>query len=267
MQFKVKDNYNVEDMIALAEALRADDGCEWDREQTHTSIRKDLLEETYEVVEAIDKQNDVMLCEELGDLLWQVVFHSRIAEEEGAFDITKVADGLCKKLVMRHPHVFGSVKVKDSDEVLDNWDEIKKREKGQTTVTETLKAVPKVFPGLMRSQKVQKRAAKSGFDYPDISAAIADLEHELAELKEALARGDKAGCFEETGDLLFSAVNIARLQRIDAEESITVSCEKFIDRFDRVEKQAIAENLDMHNASLDKLNSLWDAAKHPDGSK
>ena len=186
MEFQAKEKYSVSDLISIMALLRGEGGCPWDREQDHLTIRKNLIEEAYEVVEAIDAGDPEMLREELGDLLLQVVFHSRISEEEGDFSIEEVADGICRKLIHRHPHIFSDVVVKDSGEVLENWDAIKKQEKGQKTASDTLHSVPKVLPALMRSQKVQKRAAKTGFDYPDALSALADLESEIAELREAL---------------------------------------------------------------------------------
>ena len=156
MEFKAKEKYSVSDLISIMALLRGEGGCPWDREQDHLTIRKNLIEEAYEVVEAIDAGDPEMLCEELGDLLLQVVFHSRISEEEGDFSIEEVADGICRKLIHRHPHIFSDVVVKDSGEVLENWDAIKKQEKGQKTASDTLHSVPKVLPALMRSQKVQK---------------------------------------------------------------------------------------------------------------
>lgn len=261
MDFQIKDSYNIADLVKVMELLRGENGCPWDREQTHTSIRKDLIEEAYETVEAIDCGSSKMLCEELGDLLMQVVFHSRIAQEQNEFDFDDVADGICKKLILRHPHVFGDVEVNGSEQVLKNWDEIKKTEKGQTTATETLKSVPKVFPALMRCQKVQKRAAKTGFDYTDAEMAFGDLESEVAELKQAMQQNDSENCFEELGDVLFSAVNVARMLGLDSEESLKASCDKFIDRFEKVEQLAIKNGVDMSSASLDSLNELWRKAK------
>lgn len=261
MNFQVKEQYEFSDLVEIMKLLRGDNGCPWDREQTHKSIRRDLIEETYEVVEAIDAENPKMLCEELGDLLLQVVFHSQLSAEEQTFSINDVADGICKKLVLRHPHVFGDVAVKDSTQVLANWDNIKKKEKGQTTASETLHSVPRVFPALMRSQKVQKRAAKTGFDYSDADMAFDDLKSEIAELNEAMSNHDSAACIEEIGDVLFSAVNVARMLNIDAEESLAASCDKFIGRFDIVEHLANEQGIDIKSATLDRLNMLWSNAK------
>lgn len=267
MEFITRRRYGVSDLIEIMRLLRSPGGCPWDREQTHASIRKNLIEEAYEVADAIDLNDEALLCEELGDLLLQVVFHSRISEEAGEFSLDDVADGICKKLIIRHPHIFGDVKVSGSDEVLDNWDEIKKREKGQSTATETLRAVPRTFPALMRSQKVQKRAAKTGFDYPDVEMALSDLENEIAELRAAMANADKPACAEELGDLIFSAVNVTRKLRFDAEECLTRSCDKFVDRFERVEELAAERCIEMREAPLDLLNRLWDEAKHPENQK
>ncbi len=259
--FALKDRYQMEDLLAIMTKLRSEEGCPWDREQTHESIRNNLIEETYEVVEAIDNKDPVSMEEELGDLLMQVVFHAKMEEEVGGFTFDDVVNGVCQKLIVRHPHIFGDVVVHNSDEVLDNWDEIKRQQKGQSTYTETLKSVPKVFPALMRSAKVQKRAAKSGFDYPDVQWAFQDLLSEVEELKEAIAQNNADGCFEELGDLLFSAVNVARFLHVDPEDSLNVSCNKFIDRFEAVERLAIERNVDMKHSSIDNLNCLWNEAK------
>lgn len=261
MEFQAKEKYSVSDLISIMALLRSEGGCPWDREQNHLTIRKNLIEEAYEVVEAIDAGDPSMLCEELGDLLLQVVFHSRISEEQGDFSIEEVADGICKKLIHRHPHIFSNVTVKDSEEVLENWDAIKKQEKGQKTASETLHSVPKVLPALMRSQKVQKRAAKIGFDYPDALCALLDLESEVAELREAIESGDRGASVDELGDVIFSAVNVARQISADAEEALTGSCEKFIRRFDAVEELAQKQGIVLEAQSLDRLNALWDAAK------
>lgn len=264
MEFKAKEKYSVSDLISIMALLRGEGGCPWDREQDHLTIRKNLIEEAYEVVEAIDAGDPEMLCEELGDLLLQVVFHSRISEEEGDFSIEEVADGICRKLIHRHPHIFSDVVVKDSGEVLENWDAIKKQEKGQKTASDTLYSVPKVLPALMRSQKVQKRAAKTGFDYPDALSALADLESEVAELREALGIGRQEAQTDELGDIIFSAVNVARHLPADAEEALTASCEKFIRRFDRMESMAREKGIALEKQPLDRLNALWDAAKRAD---
>ena len=171
-----KERYDINDLLEIMSVLRGDGGCPWDIEQTHASIRNDLLEEAYETADAIDKNDSASLCEELGDLLLQVVFHSSIASEEKNFDFNDVADGICKKLIYRHPHIFADTVANTPEEVLNNWDKLKNREKHMTSFTNTLKAVPNAFPACMRAQKVQKRASKAGYDFEDITAAIEKVE-------------------------------------------------------------------------------------------
>lgn len=241
--------------------LRSPEGCPWDREQDHHSIRKNFLEETYEVAEAIDNEDPELLREELGDVLLQVAFHACMEEEAGRFNFDDVCDGICKKLVLRHPHVFQAIQVSGTGEVLTNWDKIKEKTKGQTTYTETLESVPKVLPSLMRSEKIQHRAAKSGFDYPAADDAMKDLESEILELREAIAEGDSAHVDEELGDLLFAAVNVSRFVHTDAEESLGRACDKFIQRFAVVEKLARERGLSMNEQPLEELDKLWREAK------
>lgn len=186
MEFKKKDKYSMDDLLQIMKILRAPGGCPWDREQTHQSIRNCFIEETYEAIEAIDTEDPILLQEELGDVLLQVLFHSEIEQEEGRFDFSDVVDGEAKKMVERHPHVFGSVTVDGTEDVLTNWDAIKKKTKDQKTQTEVLQSVSKALPALMRSQKVQQKAAKVGFDWPDVSGALAKVEEETVELREAI---------------------------------------------------------------------------------
>ena len=182
VDFEKKDKYNFDDLLRIMEILRAPDGCMWDREQDHQSIRRNFIEETYEVCEAIDEQDTEHLKEELGDVLLQVVFHTQMEKEKGVFDIGDVADGICKKLIYRHPHIFGSVEVGSSEEILRNWDELKRKEKHQETDTSALESVAKSLPGLIRAEKLQKKAAKVGFDWPDMDGALSKVQEELQEL-------------------------------------------------------------------------------------
>ncbi len=258
----VKDKYGFSDLIDILNILRQPDGCPWDREQTHKSIRNDLLEEAYETADAIDTDDSTALCEELGDLLLQVVFHSDIAKENGEFDITDVTDGICKKLILRHPHVFGNVKADTSAQVLENWDAIKRVEKSQSTYTDTLTSVPKAFPALMRAAKVQKRAAKAGFDWDNIDDAFKKIPEEASELKTAINNGDNALIDEEFGDLLFAAVNVSRFCGVNAEESLAKATDKFITRFKKVEDVVIAMGKDVKDCSLNELDAIWDEIKH-----
>lgn len=259
--FKFKDEYNFDDLVEIVRILRAPGGCPWDAEQTHESIRCDFLEETYEVLEAIDTKNPVLMQEELGDVMLQVVFHSRISEEEGTFDINGVADGICKKLIIRHPHVFGDVTVGGTEDVLKNWDDIKRKTKKQGTQTDAMAAIPATFPALMKAQKVQGKAKKAGFDWRDPDGAFEKVGEEAAELKEALASGDAQKIEDELGDLLFSAVNVARFCDCDAEGALDKATNKFMKRFAFVEKAAAERGIDMKAASLAELDALWDEAK------
>ena len=256
-----KDRYSMEDLLAVMRLLRSPDGCPWDREQTHESIRSDFLEETHEAIEAINARDPDALKEELGDVLLQVVFHSRIEEERGTFSFDDVADGIVKKLLIRHPHVFAEGEADSAAQVWKNWDAIKRETKGGKTQADLLNAVPRALPALMRSAKVQNRARRVGFDWPDVSGALQALDSETAELKDAIASGDGAAVEEELGDLLFSAVNVSRFVHCDAEQALTMSCDKFIRRFARVEQQAAAQGLDMTQATLEQLDALWRQAK------
>lgn len=258
MEFKQKSSYNAQDLMRVVTLLRdPENGCPWDKDQTHESLRRDLLEETYEVIDAIDSGETSALQEELGDVLLHIALHARIEEEKGNFTFDDVCDGICKKLIHRHPHVFANLTVETPDEVLQNWDEIKKQEKGHETYTQTLQAVPKALPALMRAQKLQKRAAKAGMDFESTLAAIARLEEEIAELKLALETSQ--GAASEVGDILFSAVNVARFVGCDAEQELTAASEKFLTRFAGVE--ALCAGEDMKEKSADELEELWQAAK------
>ena len=263
LNFHCKPVYDMNDLRRIVEILRSPGGCPWDMEQTHESIRRNLLEEAYEVCEAIDKKNPDHLKEELGDLLMQVVFHSRIEEEDGTFDLDNVADTACKKLISRHPHVFGGESVSGSREVIDNWDEIKSREKSHTSVTKTMSDVAESLPALWRAEKIQKKAAKVGFDWPDFSGAMDKLVEELSELKEALEEGARAreNVVEELGDLLFAAVNVARLLDIDPETALHKSCLKFIRRFDYIESESIKIGRALLDMSLEDMEELYNKSK------
>lgn len=261
MKFTAKERYTVSDLVQIMEILRSEEGCPWDREQTHESIRKNFIEETYEVLEAIDEKNPAHLREELGDVLLQVVFHAQMEQEKGSFDFDGVADEVCKKLIVRHPHVFGSIQVADSQEVLKNWDQIKKETNQQETYTQTLQSVPKLLPALMRAQKIQQRAARAGMAYPDLASALSDLESEIAELHEAVKSGGRDEACGEVGDVLFAAVNVCRHLSADAEETLTSSSQRFMERFALVEQLAVAGGLDMAKTDFDTLNVLWAEAK------
>ena len=259
--FEFKDSYDVRDLVEIMRILRAPGGCPWDAEQTHESIKKNLIEETYEVIEAINKNDKELLCEELGDLLMQVVFHAQMENESGEFDFDAVSDGVCKKLIERHPHVFGEVSISGVDDVLTNWDAIKRKSKGQKSTTESMLSVPRELPALMRATKLQKKAADVGFDWDDVSGALDKLEEEISELRQAIDNKDSANISEELGDVLFSAVNVSRFVKTDAEEALTASSDKFLSRFTEVEKLAKERSIDMKSAGIDELDKLWDEAK------
>lgn len=255
-----KERYNFEDLCLLASLLRAEGGCPWDREQTHKSIRKDIIEETYEVIEAIDKEDATLMREELGDLLWQIVFHAELEREEGRSDMNDIIHDICAKLVHRHPHVFGNVVANTSDAVLSNWEKIKTEEKHRNTVTSKLESVPPALPALMRAQKVGKRAPF--FDFPDAASVMDKLDEEIAELKSAVDEGDAAAIDEEFGDVLFTAVSLARKLGLDAEESLTRATNKFIKRFAALEEEVLKEGRDITTLTMAELDAIWDLIKH-----
>lgn len=259
MDFEFKKCYNIDDLIDIMRILRSENGCPWDREQDHHSIRKDFIEEVYEAVEAIDLEDTELLREELGDVLLQVVFHSRIEEEKGSFKFGDVVNEVCQKLIIRHPHVFGDVSVKNSEDVLKNWNNIKQETKGQETYTETLESVCSTLPALMRAQKVGQRAKRAGMDFESVQTALEALESEIEELKKAVA--EQSNIEEELGDVLFSAVNVSRLCGIDSEEALSRSTDKFIDRFRKTEELTRFDGVDMRSLNIDQLDAYWRKAK------
>ena len=259
IDFVKKDSYSLNDLEHIVSILRAPGGCPWDGEQTHESLRRGMLEESYEVVEAIDEGSASHLKEELGDVLLQVVFHADIEKDAGRFTLDDVADGICKKLIFRHPHVFGDVSISGSDEVLVNWEVLKREEKGQETYSDTLRSVARSLPALWRAEKVQKKAKKAGFDWPDASGAMDKLSEELEELKQAVTENSNVA--EELGDLLFAAVNVSRFIKADPEETLTAATDKFISRFEKVERLAAQTGQDMAELPLEELDKLWEEAK------
>lgn len=263
MAFQYKDGqkYTVDDLVEIIAKLRSPGGCPWDAEQTHESIKKNLIEETYEVIEAINKADSDMLREELGDLLMQVVFHVRLESEKGGFGLDDVADTVCRKLIERHPHVFADTQVSGVGDVLANWDAIKRRSKGHDNRSDAMLGVPRELPALMRSAKIQQKAASAGFDWPDIVGALEKLKEEIGELKQALASGDEAACREELGDILFSAVNVSRFAGCEPEEALTEASDKFIARFMKLEHLIRQKGLAMESMSIEELDSFWHIAK------
>ena len=255
-----QSGYTFEDLITVVELLRSEGGCPWDMEQTHKSIRNDFIEETYEVIEAIDTEDPVLLREELGDVLLQVVFHARIEQEQDVFGMDEVANDICAKLIHRHPHVFGTVEVENSAEVLKNWEAIKGEEKQRVTVTDKLRAIPPMYPALMRAQKVGKKAAC--FDFANADEVYRKLDEEIAEVKAAAASGDQAAVEEELGDLLLTVTSLARKLGVKSEEALYHATNKFIDRFEKVENAVMDAGKDMETLTMAELDEIWDGIKH-----
>ena len=247
------------DLVAIMDRLRGENGCPWDNEQTHESLKRYLLEESYEVIEAIDEGDTKALYDELGDVLLQVVFHSRIAEQRGEFDISDVTTAICSKMISRHTHIFGDVCADTSQQVLKNWEQIKKAEKGQDSQSAVLFGVPKSMPALLRSEKVQSKAAGAGMDFPGFADAVSKLYEEIGELKDALSGSGNVS--EECGDLLFAAVNLVRLAGAEPETALQRATDKFIARFSAAEKAAAEQGIDMRSCDPEKLDELWDNAK------
>jgi len=255
-----KENYTFYDLVDLIKVLRGKDGCPWDMEQTHKSIRDDFIEETYEVIEAIDTDDSELLREELGDVLLQVVFHAGIESDEDRFDIDDVCDGICKKMIHRHPHVFADVDAKTSNEVLKNWEIIKSEEKERITVTDKLRAIPPQLPALMRATKVGKKA--SCFDFPDVESITNKVYEELEELKEAIEKNDAENIYEEVGDLLLSVTSLCRKLSVKPERALNDATDKFISRFEKVENEVISQNKNIKEMDIVELDAIWDEIKH-----
>ena len=247
-------NYpNLERLIEIIDILRSENGCKWDREQTHSSLRKNMLEEAYEAVDAIDDNDFKHLQEELGDVLLQVVLHAQIAKEEKAFNIEDVAKGISDKLVHRHPHVFGDVKVSSTSEILDNWEKLKKEEKPHRT--SIMDGISKAQSALMSAQKISKKAVNVGFEWPNEDSLYDCVYSEIKEFKDAKTQEEKE---EELGDILFAVVNLARWNKLDAEQALLKANKKFINRFKSMEKNA---NKELEHLTLEEWDKLWKKAK------
>lgn len=248
-------------LVAVMARLRAPDGCPWDREQTPQTLRKYVIEEAYEVVEAIDGGNPAKLAEELGDLLLQVVFHAQLARESGAFAVQDVTRAIVEKLIRRHPHVFGDLTVSGSDEVLQNWEQIKRAEPGYEDRVGILDGIPPALPALMRALEVSKRVVKVGFEWPTVSEVLDKVEEELEELRQEIARGETARATDELGDLLFTLVNVARQLKIDPEDALRRMTQRFAARFRRIEQHAWETGRAVSDLSLEEMEAVWQAAK------
>ena len=253
--FEFKEKYNIDDLLEIMALLRSENGCPWDKVQTHESIRTDLIEEAYEVCEGIDNNSPEMLREELGDLLLQIVFHSQIEREQGNFTFSDVCNDICQKLVYRHPHVFGEVQVNGSEDVLKNWDALKKESKHQDTYTETLESVPKNFPALLRGEKVCKRASRAGMAINNSEHVIESIHHQLDNLK---FNEDETSSHNQQimGNLLLSICNLSKILKIDGEKALTYATNRFIMVFSTLESLLASQGRSFEDVSEEELDKL-----------
>ena len=255
----------VDRLRGIVARLRAPDGCPWDREQTHASLKSALIEETYEVLAAIDAKDDVNLCEELGDLLLHITMHAQMASEAGNFDLDDVARGITEKMIRRHPHVFGDHAAADSAAVLLKWDEIKRREKGAAASESLMAGLPASLPALMRAQRAQEKAGKVGFDWPEVSQVLAKVREEVDEVAIEMGSNTPEAAdriADEIGDLLYAAVNLARWHKLDAETILNGATDKFVRRFQRMERELCEQGTDWKKVSFKELDALWEKVKH-----
>lgn len=251
-------SFNFEHLVEIMALLRSPAGCPWDKEQTHESIKQYMIEEAYEVLETIEACDDAKFMDELGDLLLQIVFHAQIAKERGSFGISDVIANVCRKMIMRHIHVFGEASADNPAQALSNWESVKRREKGHDTHTQSLKDIPPHMPALMRSLKVQKKASLVGFDWDRVECAMLKVDEELCELKDACENGEHGKLNEEIGDLLFAVVNVARFLKVEPEFALKSTIEKFIQRFDYIERMA---DKPLEQMTLGEMDVLWNEAK------
>ncbi len=258
---ELKEKYTIDDLRAILIRLREPDGCPWDRVQTHQSIKKSLIEETYEAIDALDFGDDRAFANELGDVLLQVVFHARLAEERGAFDFDDVVTEICTKLITRHTHVFGADHAGTVEESLNTWEKNKKKEKNISTYTGVLRDVPKYLPALMRAEKIQKKARGFGFDRDNIEGVYEKLAEETEDLKDAQKEAVPERIREEYGDLLFSVVSLGRFLDTDPETALTAASNKFINRFEKMEAAAKENGLNLADLSAEEMDSLCGSVK------
>ncbi|OGI06138.1 MAG: nucleoside triphosphate pyrophosphohydrolase [Candidatus Margulisbacteria bacterium GWF2_35_9] len=244
--------------------LLSPDGCPWDREQTHETLKNYLIEEAYEFVEAVEENDNSKMEEELGDILFHVVIHAAIAEKTNKFSLKSVTEKISEKMIRRHPHVFGDTQVSSVEEVWTNWDKIKRTETKKKDKESLLRSVPKNLPALLRAEKIQKRAARVGFDWDHINPVLDKIEEEMNELKEVVALNDKPKMIEEMGDYLFSIVNLCRKMDIDPEDALQMANKKFIQRFSSVEGKLIKNNKEMIHATMEEMDELWEKVKEED---
>lgn len=259
INFTRKPRYGYEDLLEIIRLLRSPEGCPWDSVQTHRSIRRGMLEEAYEAAEAIDTGDTALLKEELGDVLMQVAFHADIEKDAGHFTMDDVCDGVVKKLLFRHPHVFGDGQAETAERVGVSWEQLKRQEKGQETAADTLDSVARSLPGTWRAEKLQKKAADAGFDWRSVDGALDKLDEEVRELHRAVETNGNVP--EELGDVLFAAVKVGRFCGVDPEEALHGTCEKFIRRFRAMEEAAAREGRELTELTLEELTALWNGAK------
>lgn len=255
--------YTTDDLRNILIKLRSENGCEWDKVQTHQSIKRSMIEEVYEAIDALDNNDDKMFANELGDVLLQVVFHAQIASERGAFNYDDIVNEICSKLVDRHTHVFGVDLAKNSQDALTTWEKNKKAEKGLKTYSEALEDVPQNLPALIRAEKVQKKAKTAGFDWDDVSGAFDKIIEEIDEIKDAITNGNNDNICEEFGDLLFSVVNLGRFLKQDPEISLNDATNKFIKRFTDMENIVIESGKSLDEMSLEEMDEIWNKIKKP----
>lgn len=272
MDFLFKERYNFNDLMEIVTVLRSPDGCPWDMRQDHHSVRTNLIEETYEVIDAIDHDDRAALKEELGDLLLQVVFHTEMEREVGGFDMDDVTDGICKKLIERHPHVFGKEYVGSDGKVRADWEEIKKASKGHRSQTDTMKSVPRCFPALLRASKLRSKAAKANYDVISPAQAVCELQGIVDELMRKTVSLDEIQHTDEKvdicGRLLFSAVKVANLLGVDGEQALAAACDEFIDGFSQTEELANSRKIDLKISDCAEVEALRrEACSKPETQK
>lgn len=253
------------ELVKIMEQLRAEKGCPWDRAQTHESLKPFLIEEAYEVLEAMEAKDQGKFQEELGDLLFQIIFHTQISKEQGQFTMEQLLEKITEKMIRRHPHVFSDALVADAQEVLFNWEEIKRREKGDKRTGSALDGIPRDLPSLLRAHRLQDRASRLGFDWPDVEGAYAKAEEEMGELRSALHEGERSRMEEELGDLLFSLVNIARFIEVNPEEALRKAIGRFIQRFHHIEESFKQQGREIQKGDLEEMERLWQEAKKKEG--
>lgn len=263
-KFRGRDRYTFDDLCEIMTILRGEGGCPWDREQTHKSIRNSFIEETYEAVEGIDNDDMALLREELGDVMLQVVFHSEMERERGVFDINDVITDECKKLVSRHPHIFAEAKAETSDEVLDAWDKIKAKEKARKTTGQKLRSIPASLPALMRADKLGVISKKAGFDFGSAGEAFDKIVEETEEVRAEMKSGNSYRLTEELGDLLLAVVNTARLCGVDSERALSLACDKYCRRYERLEEAVAAAGKTTDELDMAELDRVWDTIKAED---